>query len=85
VAFDKPRAVRRLRIDSQRQRNMQSRGFALSFSTDGERWSPPLMASDGGNLIDVNLYPVPVKKLRIHQTRGDKRYSWAIGELQVFE
>jgi hypothetical protein len=72
-------------VDCKRKSELQSRGFAVSVSTDGKRWSPPLLASAGGNYIDVPLFPFPIRSLRIHQTKREKRYKWGIGELTVYE
>ena len=85
VSLDRPRKISRLVIDCKRKTELQSRGFAVSVSTDGKRWSPPLLANTGGNYIDVSTYPHPIKALRILQTKGDKRYTWGIGELTLYE
>jgi type 1 glutamine amidotransferase len=85
LSFAAPKAITRITVDSKRRSDMQARGFALSLSPDGKRWTPPLLARDGGTMIDVSVYPAPVKKVRILQTKRDKKHKWAIGEITLYE
>jgi uncharacterized protein len=85
VSFSELRKVTRLRIDSRRQKDDTPKTYAIKVSPDGERWSPQLLSDKGSSVIDLALYPAPIRKLRILQTGRDNKRRWAIGELQLWE
>jgi len=76
-------AARRLVLDSGPDTSDYPRGYAVSTSTDGITWSPPVTGSGAGQLTTVGLAGDAVRYLRITQTATAPQW-WSVADLRVY-
>jgi len=76
-------AARRLVLDTGPDTSDYPRGYAVSTSTDGVTWSPPVTGSGAGQLTTVALAGDAVRYLRIMQTATAPQW-WSVADLRVY-
>ncbi len=75
--------VRRLVLDTGPDVSDYPRGYAVSTSTDGIAWTPPLVGSGTGQLTRVALPGDAVRYVRIMQTATAPQW-WSVADLRVY-
>ncbi|WP_075088804.1 discoidin domain-containing protein [Verrucomicrobium spinosum] len=75
----------RITLDSLASKDDYPRGYEVRVSTDGEKWSEPVVSGKGAAMTTVQFPPNTVTRfVRITQTGSDKGCFWSFNEMAVY-
>jgi mono/diheme cytochrome c family protein/glucose/arabinose dehydrogenase len=84
VEFPSAILVKKITLDTTRSANDWPQKYEITYSSDGETWSEPILKGVGERpLTEIRLKPVIAKKVRITQTGSKSGLHWSIHELKV--
>ncbi len=83
IELDKPTAVTGVHLDFNDSINDYPRGYEVTVSTDGQKWSSPIAKGDGKpGSLEIGFPATTAKFIRITNLGNDSLF-WSIHELQV--
>ena len=86
VNMKEDRNIYRIVLDTTGSIRDYPRGYVVSVSKDGEKWSVPVAKGKGTNAITtINFEAVNARYFRIKQTGSVNGLHWSIHEMSVFE
>ena len=86
VNMKEVRNIYRIVLDTTGSTRDYPRGYEVSVSKDGEKWSVPVAKGKGVNAITtINFEAVNARYFRIKQTGSVNGLHWSIHEMSVFE
>lgn len=80
-----PHLLTRMTLDSLASKDDYPRKYEVRVSSDGEKWSGPIVTGTGAAMTTITFPPKTVSRfVRITQTGSDKGCFWSFSEMAVY-
>jgi hypothetical protein len=83
IDLNEVRTVSGVALDNAGSPQDYPRGYAVSLSSDGDRWTEVVRTPDNDRPLDVKFSPHPARYIRIEQIGSDPSYWWSIHGVAV--